>query len=129
MPRSPRRAPSLRRGASIALAVAALVAACTTARRRVVPTTISSGGDIERPVSPDARDASERTVRILLASKQPSVQLTADGGWRMFGSDGTTLLALPQPSERWILEQEGRLVSARREDSRAVPLRESPIVV
>ena len=129
MPRSPRRAPSLRRGASIALAVAALVAACTTARRRVVPTTISSGGDIERPVSPDARDASERTVRILLASKQASVQLTADGGWRMYASDGTTLLALPQPNERWILEQEGRLVSARREDSRAVPLRESPIVV
>ena len=129
MPRSPRRAPSLRRGASIALAVAALVAACTTARRRVVTTTTSSGGDIDRPVPSNVRDASTRTVRILLGSKQPSVRLTADGGWRMFASDGATPLALPQPGERWILEQEGRLVGARREDSRAVPLRESPIVV
>ena len=129
MPRSPRRARSLRRGASVALAVVGLVAACTTARRRVATTTVDSGGDIERPTSRGPRDASERTVRILLASKQPSVRLTAESGWRMFAPDGSTLLALPQPNERWILEQEGRLVSARREDSRAVPLRQSPIVV
>jgi stage II sporulation protein D len=47
----------------------------------------------------------------------------------MFASDGVTLVALPNPGERWVLEQDGRLVSARREDSRAVPLRESPVVV
>ena len=128
MRRSPRRAPSLPRGASVALAVVALVAACTTARRRVATTTVSSG-DIDRPAARDPRGASERTVRILLASTQASVRLTAEGGWRMFASDGTTLLALPQSNERWILEQDGRLVSARREDSRAVPLRESPIIV
>jgi stage II sporulation protein D len=127
MRRSPRRAASLGRGAAIALAVVALVAACTSARRRAT-TTVTSGGDVERPTH-GARDASERTVRILLASRQPSVRLTADGGWRMFAPDGTTLVALPQPNERWILEQDGRLVSARREDSHAVPLRESPIVV
>ena len=129
MRRSPRRARNLRRGASVALAVIALVAACTTARRRVATTTVSSGGDIDRPAPRSPRDASERTVRILLGSKQSSVSITSDGTWRMFASDGTTPLALPQPRERWILEQEGRLVSARREDSRAVPLRESPIVV
>ncbi len=128
MPRSPRRARSLRRGAALALAIVGLVAACTTARRRVGTTIVSSAGDVER-AERSPRDASERTVRILLASKQPSVRLTAEGGWRMFAPDGVTLLALPQPGERWILEQEGRLVSARREDSRAVPLRESPIVV
>jgi stage II sporulation protein D len=112
----------------LALVAVALVAACTSARRRVGTTTVTSGGDIDRPVR-GPRDASERTVRILLASKQPSVRLTASGEWRMFASDGDTLLALPNPGERWTLEQEGRLVSARREDSRAVPLRMSPIVV
>ena len=128
MPRSPRRAPNLVRAAALALAVAALVAACTTARRRVGTTTVASGGDVDRP-SRNPRNASERTVRILLASKQASVQLTAAGGWRMLAPDGATLVAVPNPGERWILAQEGGLVSARREDSRAVPLRESPIVV
>ena len=127
MPRSPRRARSLRRGVAVALAIVGLVAACTTARGRVATTTVSSG-DVDS-AERDPRNASERTVRILLVSKQASVGLTAEGGWRMFAPDGTTLLALPQPNERWILEREGRMVSARREDSRAVPLRESPIVV
>ena len=115
MPRSPRRARSLRRGATLALAAAAFVAACTTARRRVGTTTVASGGDVERPAR-NPRDASERTVRILLASKQSSVRLTAAGGWRMFAPDGTTLVAVPNPGERWVLEPAGRLVSARRED-------------
>jgi stage II sporulation protein D len=128
MTRSPRRAGSLRRGATLALAAVVLVAACTTARRRVGTTTVSSSGDVDRPVR-NPRDASERTVRILLASRQTSVRLTAAGGWRMLAPDGTTLVAVPNPGERWILEREGPLVSARREDSRAVPLRESPIVV
>jgi stage II sporulation protein D len=128
MPRSPRHARSLRRGATLALAAVGLVAACTTARRRAGTTTIASGGDVERPVR-SPRDASERTVRVLLAGKQPSVQLTAAGDWRMFAPDGTTLVAVPNAGERWILEREGSLVSARREDSRSVPLRESPIVV
>jgi stage II sporulation protein D len=128
MTRSPRHARKLRRGATLALAAAVLVAACTTARRRVGTTTVSSSGDVDRPVR-NPRDASERTVRILLASRQTSVRLTAAGGWRMLAPDGTTLVAVPNPGERWILEREGSLVSARREDSRAVPLRESPIVV
>jgi len=128
MPRSPRRARNLGRAVALALAVAALAAACTTARRRVGTTTVASGGDVDRP-SRSAHNASERTVRILLASKQSSVPLTAAGGWRMLAPDGATLVAVPNPGERWILEQEGGLVSARREDSRAVPLRESPIVV
>jgi stage II sporulation protein D len=68
-------------------------------------------------------------VRILLASRQSSVRVTAAGGWRIFASDGVTLVAVTNPGERWILEREGRLVSARREDSRTVPLRESPVVV
>jgi len=128
MPRSPRLARSLRRGATVALAAAALAAACTKARRRIGTTTVASGGDIERPAR-SPRDASERTVRVLVASKLPSAHLTAAGGWRMFAPDGTTLVAVPNPGERWILEREGTLVSARREDSRSVPLRESPIVV
>jgi len=128
MRRSPRRAASLRRRASLALAVVALVVACTTARRRLGTTTSVSGGEVERPAR-SARDASERTVRILLAGKQPVVRLTTEFAWRMFAADGVTLLALPEPRERWVLEQDGRVVSARREDSRAVPRRESPIVI
>jgi stage II sporulation protein D len=133
MLRSPRRARSLRRGASFALAVAALVAAAcsTAARRRVSTTTASSSGDVDPSVRAPGgpRDASERIVRVLLASKQTTVHLTADGAWRVFAADGTTLVALPEPRERWVLEQEGRVVSARRDDSRSVPLRDSPVVV
>ena len=124
----PKRARSLHRGATIALAVTAVVAACSTARRRVGTTTVSSGGDVERPAS-NPRNASDRTVRILLASRQSSVRVAAAGSWRIFAPDGVTLIAVTNPGERWILEREGRLVSARREDSRAVPLRESPVVV
>jgi stage II sporulation protein D len=128
MRRSPRRARRVRRGATLALAVAIVAGACSAGRRRVGTTTVASAGDVERPAR-NPRNASDRTVRILLASKQSSVRVTAAGGWRMFGPDGTTLVSVPNPGERWILEQEGRLVSARREDSRAVPLRESPLVV
>jgi stage II sporulation protein D len=128
MPRSPRRARRLRRGAALALAVAVVAGACSAGRRRVGTTTVASGGDVDRPAR-NPRSASERTVRILLASKQSSVRVTAAGSWRMFAPDGTTLVSVPNPGERWILEQEGRLVSARREDSRVVPLRDSPVVV
>jgi stage II sporulation protein D len=128
MRRSPRRARRFRRGATLALAVAVVAGACSAGRRRVGTTTVASAGDVERPAL-NPRNASDRTVRILLASKQSSVRVTAAGGWRMFGPDGTTLVSVPNPGERWILEQEGGLVSARREDSRAVPLRESPLVV
>jgi stage II sporulation protein D len=128
MRRSPRRARRFRRGATLALAVAIVAGACSAGRRRVGTTTVASAGDVERPAR-NPRNASDRTVRILLASKQSSVRVTAAGGWRMFAADGTTLVSVPNPGERWILEQEGRLVSARREDSRAVPLRETTVVV
>ena len=68
-------------------------------------------------------------MRVLLASRAADVRLTSDGEWRMYAADGVTLLAVPQPRERWVLEREGRLVSARREDSRAVPLRDAPVII
>ena len=126
MPRSPRRAVNVRRGALIA-AAAAVVVAGACARRRIA-TTVSSSGDVEH-VRRGPRDASERTVRILLGKELASVQLSSEGRWRMFASDGLTQLALPESRERWRLERDGRLVSARREDSRPVSLRGSPIVV
>jgi stage II sporulation protein D len=126
MPRSPTRAADARRGALVAL-VAAMVVAGACARRRIA-TTISSSGDVEH-VRRGPRDASERTVRVLLAGGAASVRLSAEGHWKMFASDGVTPLALPAPRERWVLEGDGRLVSARREESRPVSLRESPIVV
>src|SRR5437763_5281749 len=131
MARSPRRVGRLPhrawRWALLAIVVAG--GACSASGRRRVPAAVvSSGGDLERTTR-SPRDASERSVRILLGSRLPTVHLGADGGWRMYGADGTTLLALPEPRERWLLEQDGRRVSARREDASAVPLRESPIVV
>src|SRR5690242_7791888 len=128
MPPSPRRARKLRRGAMLALAVTAIAAACSAGRRRVATTTVASAGDVDRPAR-SPRSASDRTVRVLLASKQSSVRVTAAGSFRMYASDGATLVAVPNPGERWLLEGEGRLVTARREDSRAVPLRESPVIV
>jgi stage II sporulation protein D len=68
-------------------------------------------------------------VRVLVGRATDAVRLSADGGWRMYASDGVTLLALPQPRERWVLEREGRLVHARREDSSPVPLRDAPVIV
>jgi stage II sporulation protein D len=124
----PSRARSLRGGATIALAVAVVAAACSTARRPIGTTTVSSGGDVERPAR-SPRNASDRTVRILLASRQSSVRVTSARGWRILAPDGVTPVAMTNPGERWILEREGRLVSARREDSRAVPLRQAPVVV
>jgi stage II sporulation protein D len=112
----------------VVVAVVVTGACSAAARRRVGATTVSSGGDVER-TSRSPRDASERSVRILLGSRQPSVRLTADGAWRMYAADGVTLLALPEPHERWLLEEDGRRVSARREDSGPVPLRDSLIVV
>jgi stage II sporulation protein D len=129
MPHSPRRVRRLPpRAAAWALLAMAVIGGACSARRRVPAAVVSSNGDLAR-TSRNPRDASERTVKILLGSRLPSVHLTADGGWRMYGADGTTLLALPEPHERWLLEQDGRRVSARREDASAVPLRESPIVV
>jgi stage II sporulation protein D len=104
--------------------------ACTRATVRPTGrrTSTSSGGDVDRPAR-SPRDASERTVRILLSAHQPQVRLTAQGGWRIYAADGVTLVALPEPGERWVLDREGALVSARREDSRTVPLRDSPVIV
>ncbi|MFL5605988.1 MAG: SpoIID/LytB domain-containing protein [Gemmatimonadaceae bacterium] len=97
-------------------------------RRRTPAAVVTSGGDLEKAAR-SPRDASERTVRILLGSRLPSVHVTSDAGWRMYGADGTTQLALPEAREQWLLEQDGRRVSARREDASSVPLRESPIIV
>ena len=91
-------------------------------------TSASSGGEVDRPVR-GPRDASERVVRILLSARQSQVRLTAGGGWRIYAADGVTLVALPEPGERWVLDREGSVVSARREDSRTVPLRDSPVIV
>ena len=128
MPRWPTRARRLRRGATLALAMVVVAAACSAGRRRIGTTTVASAGDVDRPAR-SPRNASDRTVRVLLASKQASARVAAAGRWRMYAPDGTTLVSVPNPGERWILEQDGRLVSARREDSRAVPLRESPVIV
>jgi len=78
--------------------------------------------------APSSRDASLRVVRVALASRAESVQLSADGGWMLFAADGTTPVAMTQPGEQWVLERDGARVSARRVDSRPVSLRDTMII-
>jgi stage II sporulation protein D len=79
--------------------------------------------------APGPSDASSRLVRIALATRTPQVRLTSDGPWTLWAADGRTPLALPQPGESWLLEREsGAGVSARREDSKPVSRRDSPII-
>jgi stage II sporulation protein D len=69
-----------------------------------------------------------RIVRVALASRVESAELSADGAWTLFASDDATPLALTQPGERWVLEREGARISARRYDSRPVSLRDTVVV-
>ena len=71
------------------------------------------------------RDASARVVRIALAESQDRVVLSAADAWRIYAADGTTLVALTEPGERWVLTREGRYLRAAREDSRPVTARET----
>jgi stage II sporulation protein D len=124
MRRWPRRAASLRAATWIRLGIAAVAltaAACVRARTRVRTSTASAG-----TLAPGS--VSQRVVRIALAPRAPEVRLTADGEWSLFAGDGRTPVALPRPSENWVLSRDGTGISARREDSRPVSLRDTPIV-
>ena len=120
MRRWPRRAASLRTAALLALTALACSAAAAV-RPEVRPRPASVARD---DASADAR----RTVRIALASRAAEVRLTSSEPWRLYAADGRTLLAVTEPGERWVLERDGRRVSARREDSQPVTLRDSPII-
>jgi stage II sporulation protein D len=107
-------------------ALAAVMASCA---RRPIRVDASSNGEVipaRRESSP--RDASLRVVRVALASRASTVELTADGGWTLYADDGTTALAMTQPGERWIFERDGARLSARRSDSHPVSLRDTLIV-
>ncbi len=56
------------------------------------------------------------------------VRLTSAGAWQLYAEDGRTAVALTQPGERWVLEREGGVVRARREDSRPVTGRERTVI-
>jgi stage II sporulation protein D len=74
------------------------------------------------------RGASARVVRVALAENAPQARLTSDGAWEIFAEDGRTAVALTQPGERWVLEREGTVVRAMREDSRPVSARERTVI-
>ena len=112
----------------VALAASALGAATSCARRplRVDASANGEVAPVRRPVS--SRDASLRIVRVALAARVASVELSADGAWTLFASDGATPLALTQAGEQWVLERDGARVSARRSDSHPVSLRDTLVV-
>lgn len=118
------------RGAALSLvAFVALGGTVASCARRPLRVDASANGEVvptRRTTSP--RDASLRLVRVALATRAESVELTADGGWMLFASDGVTPLAMTQPGERWLLERDGSRLSARRSDSRPVSLRDSIII-
>jgi stage II sporulation protein D len=126
MRRWPRRAASLRAGtwfrlgiATVALAAMACAGARTRARGRT--STASTGA-----LAPGS--VSMRVVRIALAPRAPEVRLSGDGEWSLLAGDGRTPLALAQPRESWLLTRGEAGISARREDSRPIALRETPII-
>jgi stage II sporulation protein D len=103
--------------------VALAAAACVGARTRIgVRTSTASAGAL----APGS--VSLRVVRIALASRATEVRLSADGEWSLFAGDGRTPIALTGPPESWVLSRDGAGISARREDSRPVSLRDTPIV-
>ena len=112
----------------VALAASALGAATSCARRplRVDASANGEVAPVRRPVS--SRDASLRIVRVALAARVASVELSSDGAWTLFASDGATPLALTQAGEQWVLERDGARVSARRSDSHPVSLRDTLVV-
>ena len=63
-----------------------------------------------------------------LATRAETVELTSDGGWTLYASDGSTPLAMTQPAEHWVLERGGSRISARRVDSRPVSRRDTLII-
>ena len=104
----------------------AVIGSCTRAPIRVDASANGEVAPVRRAAS--ARDASLRMVRVALATRAPTVDLTADGRWTLFASDGTTPLAITQPGEQWVIERDGARLSARRSDSRPVTLRDTLIV-
>ena len=122
------RARQWRSGVLALTTVAAFGAGIASCARRPIRVGASANGDIapaSRSVSP--RDASFRLVRVALATRASSVELTADGGWMLFAADGATPVAVTQPGERWVLEADNGLVSARRADSQPVSRRDTLI--
>ena len=104
-----------------ALLLAAGAIACSAA--------IASRPPAARTPERATRDAGAQLVRVALTQRQGEVRLSSDGAWRIVAADGQTDVALTQPRERWLLERDGQLVSARREDSRPVSRRDSPLVI
>ena len=104
------------------LAVAVVACSAAAASRPPAPTP-APVGKVER------KGASARTVRVALAENAPQVRLTSAGAWEIFAEDGRTAVALTQPGERWVLEREGSVVRAMREDSRPVTARERAVIV
>jgi stage II sporulation protein D len=105
------------------------VGAAASCAWRPIRVDASANGEVapvRRHSSP--RDASLRIVRVALASRVESAELSADGAWTLFASDGATPLALTQPGEQWVLERDGARISARRSDSRPVSLRDTLVV-
>ena len=121
MRRSAKRADSLRALLLVTLMAVACSAAAAARRPAVNVPVPAPALAVKAARSP--RDASARIVRIGLAEGQAQVRLSSSGGWRLFGADGTTPVAMTEPGERWILERDGRSVRAQREDSRPVSAR------
>jgi len=67
-------------------------------------------------------------VRVALATHAETVELTSDGRWTLFASDGATPLAITQPGEQWVIARDGARLGARRADSRPVTMRDTLIV-
>jgi stage II sporulation protein D len=115
------KASSLLLGAS--LAAAAALAACA---RRVIN---ASGGTVEHRSRSAVLNASDRTVRVGLASAStPAPRLSGSGGWRLYGGDGETLVARAPGGQEWRIERQGTRMRALRPDGVATVWQEGSLV-
>lgn len=131
MPPSPTRVGSaVVRVSLVVLAVACSAAASRAPTTRATPaTTVSDAPGVSLPAGRGPRDASARTVRILLSERQREARVSSSGRWRILAADGRTVVALTEPGERWVVQRDRGSLSAQREDSRPVSARESSLIV
>jgi stage II sporulation protein D (peptidoglycan lytic transglycosylase) len=112
----------VRRGSTLAVAAVAAVASLA-----------GLGGVYAAPGVHRVRESraavDEQLVRVALAIDVAYVRLSATSEWRVYESDGSTILAAGAAGERWTFEHDGRLIRAIGSDGVPTEYGSGPLVV
>lgn len=71
----------------------------------------------------------EQMVRVALAIEVAGARLSATSEWRIYETDGSTILAAGEAGEEWRFEHHGRRIRAVRSDGTGTEYRTGPLVV